>query len=105
MFARRRQPESHLLLEAQAQFQEDQIPPPPAAISGPAAKLLSMLGISPEQMAQTAAEVKAMVTDFQQRLERIEAKVDLMLTDAEKKRFAAWYAAKQQETNGHDRTG
>lgn len=68
MFARKRQVDP---IDAPAAEVEA-----PGVITGPAAKLMSMLGLSPEALAQTAGEVKAMLDDFRARLDRIEAKLD-----------------------------
>lgn len=69
MFARKRQVDPSAQLDETPQ-------PAPTAISGPAAKLMQMFGLSPDMLETTAKEVGAMLQDFRERLDRIEAKVD-----------------------------
>lgn len=74
MFARKRQVDPTELVEASEQ-QTGQAPNPWAE------KALAMFGVSMTELQQKGAEVKAILDDYRERLQRCETKLDLVQAD------------------------
>lgn len=73
MFARKRQPENLPELET---AETGQAQPNPWA-----EKALAMFGVSMTELQQKGAEVKAILDDYRERLQRCETKLDLLVGD------------------------